>query len=73
MAPRAWSPGEHRQSGAVKYYASSSGARHKSDRGDAFLIAHFCLHNDLMAWQPLDEVRQALRAISRQRAALVRW
>ncbi|MCB9127376.1 MAG: IS110 family transposase [Ardenticatenales bacterium] len=55
----------------VKYYASSSGARHKSDRGDAFLIAHFCLHNDLMAWQPLDEVRQALRAISRQRAALV--
>lgn len=55
----------------VKYYASSSGARHKSDRGDAFLIAQFCLHNELMVWQPLDDARQELRAISRQRDALV--
>ncbi|NTW98029.1 MAG: IS110 family transposase [Oscillochloris sp.] len=55
----------------IAAYAQSQGARNKTDAADAALIARYCLKEQPAAWTPpAPEVRE-LRALVRQRQALV--
>jgi transposase len=55
----------------IAAYAQSQGARNKTDAADAALIARYCQKEQPVAWAPpAPEVRE-LRALVRQRQALV--
>lgn len=55
----------------IAAYAQSQGARNKTDAADAALIARYCQKEQPTAWQlPAPEVRE-LRALVRQRQALI--
>jgi len=55
----------------IKAYAHSLGARNKTDRADARLIARYGLERQPVWFEPLAPALKALRALSRERDALV--
>lgn len=56
----------------VKAYGASLGARNKTDRFDARLIAQYGLEREPVWFEPLPETLKTLRALSRERDAIVR-
>lgn len=56
----------------IKSYGRSLGARNKTDRADAKLIAQYGLERDLTWFEPPSETFKRLRALSRERDALIR-
>lgn len=56
----------------IKGYSQSLGVRNKTDRADPRPIAQFGLERNPTPYQPLPEVLKRLRALSRERDAIVR-
>lgn len=54
----------------IKAHGESMGQRHKTDRGDAYIIADFCLQRSPPAWLPPSPARAILQAMVRQLDAL---
>jgi transposase len=55
----------------IKAYGASMGARNKTDKADARVIAQFCAERQPQAWQAPSRAVRELRALVRRRDALV--
>ena len=60
------------QSGRVKRYAQSLQQRSKTDALDSKMLSMLGCERDLPLWEPPREVHNALKALSRERSALIR-
>jgi len=55
----------------IKAYGASTGARNKTDKADARIIARFCAERQPQPWQAPSRAVRQLRALVRRRDALV--
>ncbi|MFT4662964.1 MAG: transposase [Patiriisocius sp.] len=60
------------QSGRVKKYAQSSDQRSKTDALDSKILSMFGCERSLMYCSPASSVMQTLKALSRERSALIK-